>query len=34
MLQWMDQNKIKHGIDSEKLTETLLMANQIFNAIH
>jgi len=31
MLNWMDQNKIKHGIDTSNLLETLMMADQTFS---
>jgi hypothetical protein len=31
MLNWMDQNKIKHGIDTSNLVETLMLADQTFS---
>jgi hydroxymethylglutaryl-CoA lyase len=31
MLNWMDQNKIQHSVNTEKLMETLLLAEQTFN---
>jgi hydroxymethylglutaryl-CoA lyase len=34
MLNWMEQNQINHGIEMNKMKETLLMADRVFNAVH
>lgn len=34
MLNWFDQQKIQHGIQTEKINETLFLADKIFSQVH